>query len=884
MGAFDKLINKAQNFIGKQLGLNQTVAQSPSSGGPKLPWDQNDVNNKDEVFWRIQEIDGQRWDKLYPYRLIVIDVTKNNQIVGNSSGGKVNTKTSKSATPNGGIEYVLTQEIINGSWEFTLPITPQMLRVSDQYAINTTATMRGIVEEHNGVKFKMIQAQGTTGIWASRPTTGGVLGSPTALGSILAGTLEKASSLFGSLKKVATAFTGKNPASASVSDAKRPEETSFGIYSTGYYQALLMGQFLERYAQAKKNPANKNWRLVFDIPKENQAFIVTPVAFSLEKSQQRPMEYIWNIQLKAWKRIPLVNQVPSAAQELPKLNVNMFQRITNTIGATRSAISNSVNLVKAVRSDWQNVLNVFRQTSLVIKDVGGLAVSVVDLPSQMIGDLSSTVKESLANIKSAFKGGSTGSFTDKSDDQMTKAAFAMKSISDQSKSNEGLSHSAINNGALGLGSAQSLEINPTQQIFSNSEEYFELFDAVKVDDLALSREQQEAIDLEIEKARLITIDDLTGFRSIMQGLAIDIADYFGAGDQTYSDIYKKPDPKTRVFPMTIEENEILVSLWESIQAMDLLLSTTQFDDFNIPSPLAYVGGLAAESGIDFDQAQSKILVPVPFGLTIEQIALRYLGDPDKYIEIATLNKLVSPYIDEVGFTLDLLSNGDGRQINVDNSENKLYMGQKVILKSNTTQPFTRKIIDISKISDNNYLISLDGLADLDSLTTANDAYVQGYLPGTVNSQNQIYIPTNAPAQPDDRVRIPSHLDEDVLTRISKIDWLLTDEGDIAINQLGDFRLANGLTNLVQALKLKIRTKKNSLLRHPEFGLGLKHGMSYADIEAGDLINEMNRMIQDDPRFSGIDRIDIRINGPTISIDMAVKIASGSGVVPITFTV
>ena len=44
------------------------------------------------------------------------------------------------------------------------------------------------------------------------------------------------------------------------------------------------------------------------------------------------------------------------------------------------------------------------------------------------------------------------------------------------------------------------------------------------------------------------------------------------------------------------------------------------------------------------------------------------------------------------------------------------------------------------------------------------------------------------------------------------------------------------------------------------------------------------MIRDDPRFESIDRIDLRLNGVTLSIDMAVSIANQSGVVPVSFEV
>jgi len=884
--AFDSLIRDAQNFIGNQLGVGGDAGQT-FGGLQDLPWD---INDPTEAFFAPQDIDTRRWDQLYPYRLIVIDVRQPDRILGGTSGGSLRNKRSKVEAPNGGIEYVLTQEIQNGSWEFNLPITPQMLRIQDQFAINTSSTMRGIVEEHNGVKYKMISASGTTGIWAQRPTVGGVPKSPTSLGSIFGGTLTQFNTVLDDLQRVKRAFDGSHP--ASVSDAQSPGDHPSTLFSTGYYQAMLMGQFLERYAQLKKKPEAKNYRLVFDIPKQNQAFIVTPISFNLEQNQQKPMEYQFSFQLKAWKRIKL-DPPPPGSQELPQLDANTFQRILGTIRETRRVLGNSINLVKAVRSDFQRPLNVLRQTALAVKDLGGLAFTVIDLPRQLVDDFSSSIKDSLNIVANSFQrgpdGGPVGTSATgvsagglRANTQEARAGIAINQIVAESRKNEGLSQAAVQSGALGIGSAQTLQTDQTRQIFENPEEYFDIFDAINTDDLTLSREQQERVDEEIERVRLLTVADLKEFRTEIEELMLDISNNFGAGDETYSDFYNKPDPRDRVLPMSLEENEILASLMESLQMYDLLTATLQWDDFSIENPLQFVGGLANEAGIDFDVTQSKLLVPVPFGLTIEEIAARYLNDPDKWVEIATLNRLTSPYIDEEGFSYTLLSNGDGRQINVDDTEGRLYIGQTIVLRSDSVPKFTRKIIDVEQIGDNNYLVSFDGLPNLDSLTTAENATIQGFLPGTVNSQNQIYIPVEEPAEEDDRIQTPTHLEEDQLTRISKIDFLLTDNGDVALDQFGDFRLANGLTNLVQALKLKVRTKQGTLLRHLDFGLGLDHGISVADIENGEIINALNKMIQDDPRFSAIERISIRLNGATLAIDMAVKVANGTGVVPITF--
>jgi|GEM_PF-3305905 len=887
--ASNSLIKNGQNFVSKQLGLGSDKV-SNSTGIQPSAWK---LNEPEEAFFKPLDIDPSRWDKLYPYRLLVIDITKPNKILGGGSsrGTLTQGKTSR-PQENGGFEYVLTQEIRNGSWELNLPITPQMLRIADEFAINTSATMRGIVEEHGGVRFKTITAQGTTGIWPQKPSIGGIPRSPSSLGSIFAGSLSQFNNILGDSKRIARAFSGSYP--ATTTDAVEPFNDGSTVFSTGYYQALLLGQFLERYVVAKRNPKNKNWRLVFDIPKQNQAFIVTPQGFSLEQNKEKPMEMLWNLQLKAWKRIKL--EAPAAgSQLLPELDANVFQRVMGTVKESRRLVGNSINLIKAVRTDFQAPLNVLRQTALLIKDVSGAVISVADLPRQIISDYRSSIRDSLNIIGSSFQrgpGGSSGSssgslFTAgaiRADSQEIKAGLAYNQIRFESLYSEGLSNDAVSGGALGLGASQSQRTSATNEFFENPETYFDLFDAVDIDSLSISPEQRQSIDDEIDSTRLITSNDLRNFRQEILTLALDLSNVFGAGSQVYSDVYGRPDPRARTLPMSIEENELLASLFDTIQMYDLLTSTKAFDDLSIQDPMEYVGGLAGEAGIDFDQSESKLLVPIPFGLTIEAIAARYLGNPDKWVEIATLNKLTSPYIDEVGFIYSLLSNGDGRQINVDDTERRFYIGQKITLKSDTVPAFTRKIINIEKIGEGNFLISFDGLDNLSLLTTAGNAKIQGYLPGTVNSQNQIYIPVDAPSDPDDRIRTPSHLDEDNLSKVSKVDFLLDDNGDLAINDIGEFQLANGLTNLIQALKLKIRTKKGTLLRHLEFGLGLSVGISLADIESGEIISALNKMVQDDPRFDAIDSISIRLNGPTLFIDMSVKIAGGSGIVPITFEV
>jgi hypothetical protein len=889
------LFSDISNFINKELGLDTATTQTGSSGQGNEPW-ASDPSNADSAFWKPIAIDPDRWNKFYPYRLLVVDVSKPGkpQVVGGNSfsrfGGSITT------TPKErGLNYVITQTANPGSWECVLPITPQQLRISTQYSINTSATMRGIVEEHNGVKFKMISASGTTGIWPRKPSVGAGLAAPTSLGTIFGGSLEAAQGLIGNVNKVATIFSGNAPNKGSKN--KTPLNSEAGEFSTGYYQALYMGELLDRYVEAKKNPKNKGWRLVFDIPKQNQSFIVTPVAFESNQNERKPQEMLFSFQLKAWKRIDLQQDIKDNGGEIPTLNANLFQRIVGTIAETRRALGSATNLVKAVRSDFQKPFNVLRQTSLAVKDTAGLAFAVIDLPRQLVDDFNSTINSAWVTTSGAFKRGAdqkTSSqgdslvlrnpISNKETSSSQKAGSVISSVLDAQKVNEGLSSDQVASGALGSEAAARQQTDPMNQVFKNPEENFDLFNNITVNDLKLNPAQKSAIDDELLRIRLLTVNDFRSFRAELVSLAHDIADNFGASDSTYTSVYGLSTPKTRPIAMTVEENEILQSLYEAIQCYDLLCSTKAYDDLNIQDPLAFVGGLANESGIDFQDFSSKLLAPVPFGATIEEIAARYMGDSQRWLELATLNRLRSPYIDEVGYIYKMLSNAEGRQFNVDDTEGNLYVGQKILIISDSIPTISRKVVSVEKIGDLNYLVTVDGLPNLDVFQTSQNARIQGYLPGTVNSQNQIYIPTNLPAQADDRTFDIVNVPTTTLNKLAKVDFLLTDQSDLAINSIGDFRLATGLTNLIQALKLKIRTKRGTLLKHLQYGVGLTHGISVADIENGEIIKQLNAMISDDGRFSSISSINITLDGSTMKIDMVVKIANGTGVVPISFDI
>jgi fluoride ion exporter CrcB/FEX len=244
--------------------------------------------------------------------------------------------------------------------------------------------------------------------------------------------------------------------------------------------------------------------------------------------------------------------------------------------------------------------------------------------------------------------------------------------------------------------------------------------------------------------------------------------------------------------------------------------------------------------------------------------------------------LIVPYIDENGFQYSLLSNADGRNIVV-GSNADLFVGQTVYLNSSTQSPTARAILNIAPLSQTSFLLTLDGLPNLDVFRVADSAYIQAYLPGTVNSQNVIFIPSDIQTPDYDQINIPSSVANVNLVGLSKVDWLLDPYGDLAVTNTGDFRLAAGITNLIQALTIKFNTKINTCLLNPDFGLAIKVGTMNSDTSASDIYNEIVNLITTDPRFSGISGLQVNLSGPTLGINLGIGLAGVQGVFPVGFT-
>ncbi|MCC7443181.1 MAG: hypothetical protein IT285_16230 [Bdellovibrionales bacterium] len=848
-------------------------AALPTSSSPtEVPWRGAGAPRDPRSFFPAVAIDGDRWDKLYPYRLLVVDASTRRVVARGGGTTQVRVLSGTKRKDDGKVLTTISFEPIGKTWQFDLPITPEALNITDGYAGQVSATLRGVLEEHSGLRFKTITLEGTMGVWPFRPNLTPEPGAPSVLQSLFGSTLDRASNLVSQVQRTIRAATSNHPAQKPITNlpgvnGAPPKE------STGWYQSQMLQQFLEQYAEAKTRPENAGWRLVLDIPKQNQSFVVHPVSYNWSQSKERPLEVRYRLQLKAWRRIDLAKPGErGVAPAATPLEPNILQRINRSLEQARRTAGAAISLIKAVRADFQGPLNTLRQVALFAKDLSGVATAVVDLPRQIVGDYRSAIKEGFSALPPDTVQSTSSAATRSS----------LASLASSSASREGLSEAQVTSGALGPSRSQLQSLDPVDSLFSNPEENFDLFNLVQASQLRLTPEQQDRIDEAVEDARSLTVEEIRLARSEIMTLAGDIANRFGAGNQEFSDTYGRPAPTERAQPMTPEEFAVLADLYEAAAAMDLLASSYQLDDDRAASAMEYADGLAEDGGVPFSVPQSKVLVPVPLGATMEKIALRYLGNPQRWAEIAVLNGLSEPYIDEEGFSLPLLSNGDGRQVVVADAMT-VTAGQRVAIRSSAQPETVRRVLEMKRVNEGSVLITLDGLANLSAYTLSDGAYVQAYLPGTVNSQSRIWVPSDlSPASDEPRVREVPASREDPLAGLSGVDWMLDEYGDLARTGQGDIRLTWGMQNLVQGLKIMLLTRRGTLITHPDFGLSIGAGESSADFDAAETYRALDELVSSDPRFDGLSSLRVDLDGPELRVSMSVLLSNGSGVFPLGF--
>jgi len=445
------------------------------------------------------------------------------------------------------------------------------------------------------------------------------------------------------------------------------------------------------------------------------------------------------------------------------------------------------------------------------------------------------------------------------------------------------------------------KINPFQDlgifyryhgIFSNMSIYF----------INTTGQEDQIIKTELARVSSFSKNDFLKAKTSITEYRDYLADIYGLGNEDYNKSHKR-SPISSQISSTIVELNYIYTVQQSIKTIDFILANLFAVDAVI-DPFALARANANNPLIDIGQYRSGKLVKINYNESIQSLANRYLGSPDKWIDIAIANGLKPPYVDEVGQRILLLSNGSGNQINIGETDvngqlniDKFYINQVIFVQSSIeVAPDQRTIIDIKQVPvSGEIILELDGSRNLDKYRSADGAYIRVFAANTINSAFFVLIPSQK-ALPDSRQdEVPWFLTKSAEDeKRAKIDLALSESGDLIFTSNSDIKLSYGLENAMQAIKLKIITELGSLRRHPTFGLINVLGQTNKNVnEIKDLITQsILNQIDIDSRFDRVENISVNylVNNGTnqgvgaIIISLSVRLAGGSQVIPISFTI
>lgn len=719
--------------------------------------------------------------------------------------------------------------------EFNLPITPQEINQTEDFAVTLKPTQGGTVVNHSGNKYKTLSISGTTGIQPNRGLLGVYKGTGLAIG--------------------------------------QPDQLQ---YRSGYEVFQHFRQWMRSYHEMKSKPGNEKMRMLWRNYKDWEFLYVEPLKFSMKRDANSPLEYNYFIQFKVLGvqtiEKPLLDLVVSKLDEISDALVNTYVLIKKNKSVTEyftgviTDFEQSMNNLKfAIKSANKQDIKMAEFTPSDVKQLSFKEAL------QVLGIIGNAMVKSSTDTKSAEISGTASVSTDPA-----AAGLALVKLAGNASATNATSVKAQLNQLLETETA--------------------LLTGVSLDTLPKaiiqSLAQKQAASALISKTQVGNI------QAQAKDLSDKLSEALGLGDDTYNQLFGIV-PTTGIesqSEVTDDQFEMLYALSQTVNAIDGILSSDDMFDTNsqlFKQSTATNGADSVGQGIfSFPDPNSGVkegfLSP---GTTLEDLALSELGSTSRWTEIAELNGLKAPYI--IPSTEALSPNYFVQSTNFTDPTQirDLQIGYFYLIPDtpSPTGAWSGKGNNITEFMGGDSTNSATWrflFPDDETLIQNISSFVYYQFsdsewgevdPGEFNTDGLL--------MPGDRIKIPSSSAPPITTVIQGprdnpytntlssgekslgVDLRLTQNMDLDLTPSGDLNVAIGSDNGAQAIVLKLLYEKGSLKKFPSLGNTLTPGKKLPDIAV--IRTDLTTSLLQDSRIKSVSKINLIQQSGTIMLSFDV---------------
>ena len=567
---------------------------------------------------------------------------------------------------------------------------------------------------------------------------------------------------------------------------------------SGYEVFQTLRNYFKAYYEFKNTgQLDRNARMIWKNYKDGEFLVVELMSFNMKRSAGRPFLYDYDIDCKVLRSFQFNAPTPGFLSDVENKINDAVAKIENARGIFLG-FQGSLRQVESTFN--QTILEPLRLIGVTVKTFIGTALVLGDVGTRIIrntialGGLTAILASLLASQSEGRRiGGVSQTLLDAN--IPTDPAAAAESLGSEALTNLGALLLEID-----IGEA------PTETL--------------------------EAIETEIQETvlpRQFYTDTITALLRVKD----NFEDSIGFNSELYDMLFNRTATVTadsgRV--VTNDEFDALNAFNQAITGIQDLISTsvlfrTSYSD-EIATLIAQFNG---DINIEDEPAVREVTVLVEQSL--EQIALLYLADAERWPEIAILNGLKPPYVCQQPRFVSL-TRTDGTVIN---SEALLTDDEKLLFN------FSR----IAVSPGDTILIPAP--------------LIFGFGETPIGAEISI---------------------TDGLSQVEKnigVDLRVNDERDLVLSNGGDLEAVAGAENMAQAIILRLFYEKGELINNPEIGVGLIVGSKANDLNT--IRDDIIRSLTQDPRIEGLSNFALTRDGPELRIAFTADIKQVDQPVPI----